>query len=338
MYLIVLGVMNQPRFGLLLDHQFPKTDDLSTHIDSMVALTERARDLGFDAIFGIHHFLASLRTPQPFQLLARLIPHAGDMFLGTSVYVSTLPHPVQLAEEIATLDQLSKGRFIFGAGIGYRDEEFESFGIERRTRAPRFLESLDVIKGLWSEEPFSHEGKYFNIKNQRSSVRPVHGTVPVWIGANTTETIHRAARIGDAWIASPNVKRNFAVGHLNEFKEIKDSLGRSGPNDFFPIARELHIADTDEEARMRVSEYLKREYIEYSKYDLDYFVKMYDELMEKSFLIGSADSVAAKVSDYVAGGFNFFLFRTFWSGLPYENSFETIERFARDVMPRFKKD
>lgn len=338
MYLIVLMDMTRPRFGLLLDHQFPRSDNLSAHLDSLIELTERARDLGFDAVFGIHHFLASLRTPQPFSLLARLIPHSGDMLLGTSVYVSTLPHPVQLAEEIATLDQLSKGRFIFGAGIGYRDEEFASFGIDRRTRAPRFLESLDVIKGLWSDEPFTYRGKYFQIDGQQSSVRPVHGTVPIWIGANATETIHRAARIGDAWIASPNVKRNFAVGHLNEFRDIRTELGRTRPTDFYPIARELHISDTDDEARNRVSDYLKKEYIEYSQYDLDYFVKMYDELMEKSFFIGSAESVSSKVADYVSGGFNFFLFRTFWSGLPYENAFETIERFARDVMPRFKEN
>ena len=139
------------RFGILLDHQFPKHEDVAFHLDEIVHLTERARDLGFDAVFGIHHFLAELQTPQPFQVLARLIPHSGNMLLGTSVYVASLSHPVQMAEELATLDQLSRGRVIFGAGIGYRDEEFASFGIDRSDRAPRFIEALEVIRGLWGD-------------------------------------------------------------------------------------------------------------------------------------------------------------------------------------------
>ena len=325
------------RFGLLLDHQFPAEDNLADHLDEMIKFTERARDLGFDAIFGIHHFLASLQTPQPFQLLARLIPHSGSMLLGTSVYVSTLSHPVQIAEEIGTLDQLSRGRVVFGAGIGYRDEEFQSFGIDRTTRGPRFVESLEVIEGLLKNRPFDFTGKYFQVQQMQSSVQPFENRkIPTWIGANTPETIQRAARIGDAWIASPNVKLNWAVGNLKSFKDIKQSMGISGTNHDYPIARELLIAQSEEIAKQYCEQFLRDEYLEYSKYDLDHFVEMFEELFEKSFLIGSAPSVKTKLEKYIEGGFNFFLFRTFWSGMPYEHAIETLERFSKDIMPKFK--
>ena len=325
------------RFGILLDHQFPQEEDLAQHLDQLITFTERARDLGFDAIFGIHHFLASLQTPQPFQLLARLIPHSGTMLLGTSVYISTLTHPVQIAEEIATLDQLSRGRLIFGSGVGYRKEEFESFGIDKKTRGHRFVEELSAIKGLLGNQPFSMDGDYFKLCKVQSSVKPFRNrSIPFWIGANASETIERAARIGDAWIASPNVKLNWAIGNLEKFKSVRKRNNLLLDSDFFPISRELHISSSDSEALARCSDYLKRQYIEYSKYDLEHFYEIFEELLEKSFLIGSADSVRIKLERYINGGFNFFLFRTFWSGMSYEFANETLERFSRDIMPKLR--
>lgn len=326
------------RFGLLLDHQFPRHENLADHLDQLIVVTERARDLGFDAIFGIHHFLANLQTPQPFQILARLIPHAGNMLLGTSVYVASLSHPVQIAEEVATLDQLSRGRVIFGAGIGYRDEEFASFGINRTERGPRFVEALEVIRGLWSESPFEYSGKYFTMNGVNSSVRPFRNSAtPIWIGANTPKTIARAAEIGDAWIASPNVKLNWAGGNLEIFRDIRKQRGLATALDQYPIAREMHIANSDSEAIQRSSRYLQREYAEYARYDLNYFLDKYDDLVQKSFLIGSAETVTNKINQYVSAGFNFFIFRVFWSGMPYEMAINTLERFASDVMPKFRE-
>jgi len=330
-----IAIPRQTKYGLLLDHQFPRTDDLSKHIDEMIKITELARDLGFQGIFGIHHFLANMQTPQPFQLLARLIPHSGDMDLGTCVYISTLTHPVQIAEELATLDQLSKGRVIFGAGIGYRNEEFDSFGITRSSRAPRFIEALEIIRGLWSDELFTYSGEHYKLRQQRSSVQPYKSHhIPYWIGANTPETIIRAAKIGDAWIASPNVKAKWAIGNLASFCQERDSSSQPKTDQYDrPICREMFIADSDEEARAIVAPYLDAEYREYSKYDLDYFKSMYDDMFEKSFLVGSPKTVAQRINNLIDGGFNYFLFRTFWSGMPYPLAANTLRRFQSEVIP-----
>jgi len=322
------------KFGVLLDHQFPPGDDLSAHLRSLIHVTETAEALGYDAVFGIHHFLAGLQTPQPFQLLARLIPHSGNMLLGTAIYVATLTHPVQIAEEVATLDQLSEGRFVFGVGAGYRPEEFGSFGIEHASRGRRLVEALEVIRGLWQEGGYSHDGEFFQIDNQRSSVRPAQPTgPPIWIGANVERTVRRAAHIGDAWLASPNVKQRWAAGHLDMFREEQLAAGRSldGPA---PIAREIYLADDDETARAEVDPYLRAEYHEYAAYDLEYFDTMYDDLMGKAFLVGSPTTVARRIQELIDVGFDFFLFRVFWSGMPYDMSIRTLERFTAEVLPR----
>lgn len=328
-------ISQQVNFAVLLDHQFPRHDPLADHLDSLIEITELARDLRFDGIFGIHHFLAELRTPQPFQLLARLIPHSGTMDLGTSVYVSTITGPAQIAEELATLDQLSKGRVIFGAGVGYREEEFETFGIPRSTRGPRFVESLSVIRGLWSDDPFTFQGKFHHINARRSSVNPFNNRhIPFWIGANTPKTIIRAAHIGDAWIASPNVKERWAIGNLKTFLEEKERVAPgTAATARRPICRELLIADSNEEAYELADRYLKEEYIAYSKYDLGHFVEMFDDLMHKSFLVGSPASIARKIRVLINGGFDYFILRFFWSGMPYSIANESLRRFASEVLP-----
>jgi alkanesulfonate monooxygenase SsuD/methylene tetrahydromethanopterin reductase-like flavin-dependent oxidoreductase (luciferase family) len=96
------------KFGLHLNHEYPKTDDLGRRIDELVTLCHAARDAGMDSIIGMHHYLSSLATLQPLPLLARLIPETGDMRLGMGIYLA-YEHPVLLAENFATLDQLSGG-------------------------------------------------------------------------------------------------------------------------------------------------------------------------------------------------------------------------------------
>src|SRR5690606_9411055 len=121
----------------------------------------------------IHHYLSSLSTPQPLPLLSRLIDHSGTMQIGTGILILPLAHPVHWAEEIATIDQMSGGRFVLGIGAGYREDEFNSFGIDRRTRVSRMNEALECMQKLWTGEKVSHRGKHFELRDVRCSVLPV---------------------------------------------------------------------------------------------------------------------------------------------------------------------
>src|SRR5438094_5591504 len=116
--------MDRVKFGIHLNHEFDKSDDLGERIDQLIAYTHAARDLGYDSVLGMHHYLSSLATVQPLPLLARLIPESGDMRLGMGIYLA-YEHPLLLAENFASLDQLSDGRLILGLGAGYRQNEFD---------------------------------------------------------------------------------------------------------------------------------------------------------------------------------------------------------------------
>lgn len=324
------------KFGILLDHQYEPGDDLGRRTGELVEFTQHIRDLGYDSLFGIHHYLSSLSTPQPLPLLSRLIDHSGEMELGTGILILPMGHPVHWAEEIATIDQMSGGRFVLGIGSGYREDEFNSFGIERRTRVSRMNESLEVMQKLWTGEKVSHHGQHFDLEGVRCSVLPAQAEMPVWVGANGPIGIKRIANQGLPWLAPSNVRRNWAVGNLHDYREERRAAGFSDDGAVFPIHRDLCVADDFDQAWSIAGDGVRRSYQEYVQYGMDYFDSQWEGIKHKALFFGSPDDIAAKVEDFAAAGYNHFVFRAQWLGLPIERSMEIVERFAREVMPRFR--
>jgi alkanesulfonate monooxygenase SsuD/methylene tetrahydromethanopterin reductase-like flavin-dependent oxidoreductase (luciferase family) len=119
-------------------------------------------------------------------------------------------HPLQIAEQGAVIDNLAKGRFILGAGLGLIEKEFAAFAIPLSEAASRFTESVDILKHAWTGETFSHHGRHFQFTDVTITPRPVRRPrPPIWIGAMSEITLKRAGRIGDGWISDP--LHNFTV-------------------------------------------------------------------------------------------------------------------------------
>lgn len=138
------------RFGILLTSPYPADVDpveLHEHIrqQALVAATS-----GFEALFAAHHYLTGPHSAmvQPIPTLAYLASLTPGLYLGTSIFLLPLHNPVDVAEQVATLDLLSGGRFLFGVGQGYREAEFRSFGLDRRERRSRMVEGLQLIRKL----------------------------------------------------------------------------------------------------------------------------------------------------------------------------------------------
>lgn len=327
------------KFGLALDHQYERGDDVGRRIDELVELTELARDLGFASVYGIHHYLSPLQTLQPLSLLARLVPSSGTMTLGTGIYIASLPHPVHTAEEVATLDQLSGGRVALGVGAGYREEEFESFGIDRSTRGRRLVEAVEVMRRLWSGEAVDFDGEFVQLRGRRIGMPPAQpGGPPIYVGATTPATIRRAARIGDSWLSTFSHKIRWAAGHLQIFQDELRELGRDVSGREYPIQRELYLADTYEQAVAEAEPYIRGSYSSYADYDMDYLRDLFTDLRDKAFLLGTPDQIYERLLEHQEAGFNHYIFRVQWLGLPHEVAKRTLERFAAEIMPRFPAD
>ncbi len=122
--------------------------------------------------------------------------------LGTSVLVLPLRHPVHLAKEVATLDLLSEGRVILGAGIGWLREEFIALGADPTTRGRRTDESIELLRKCWGERTVDHDGRHVPTTMVAMRILPQPAwEVPIWIGGTSEAAVERAIRIGDGWHA-----------------------------------------------------------------------------------------------------------------------------------------
>ena len=120
------------RVGLFPSLEHTLEDDIQVRFQDLVEFVRVANEAGFDFVHAGQHLLVpQFQYLQSFPVLARIAAHAGEMEIGTDVLLLALHHPVHVAETVATLDVICGGRFSLGVGLGYREVEFESLGIEK---------------------------------------------------------------------------------------------------------------------------------------------------------------------------------------------------------------
>lgn len=196
------------QFGLYLRSFLTnRARPLHEQIDDAIEICHAARDAGFSAISMPQHWVSYPTTwPQPFQMLARLAPETGDMRLMTGIVLLPLHNPLQVAEDVATLDQISHGRFTLGVGIGYRETELEAVGASRKDRVPRLRESIELMKMLWTGDEISFEGQYWTVHGAQMGFTPIQQPhPPIWIACQSDGAVRRSARIADACYLAPQV-------------------------------------------------------------------------------------------------------------------------------------
>src|SRR5262245_56367325 len=232
------------RFGIEFG-SYPSDLD---RIEVCKQVTERAEVAwknNFEALFVAQHYLTvpDAAIWQSIPLLAYLAGRVPGMYLGTSIFILPLHHPVMVAEYIATLDNLCGGKVLFGVGQGYRDKEFNSFGIDKRERRGRLVEALEVIRRLWSGDKVTFHGKYFQLDGVSSAPVPLQRPgPPVLMGADLVKTVARVPEVADHWIASRRHTKSFLREALPAYKAALDRQGKPFRGLF--IFRDLCIADS----------------------------------------------------------------------------------------------
>jgi alkanesulfonate monooxygenase SsuD/methylene tetrahydromethanopterin reductase-like flavin-dependent oxidoreductase (luciferase family) len=333
------------KFGLALMNDFPPG---TVAADRVAALREQVRAAaasGIDSVWVLQHYLGNMPTLQPVPLLSALAADAGDMYLGTNMLILPLRHPVGVAEEFATLDHLSDGRAIAGFGMGYRENEFASFGIPMDERVGRFDESVQIIRALWSGEPISFAGEHFTIDDQRISLPPVQPGGPrIWIGAGPHKTgARRAARLGDAWIIPPHESAERLQVLLGHYRDERERLGLSSPSEFV-VRRELVLDEDPERARaigVAARTALTRKYAEFNAPDqtAGYQHLKSDAAAEKtadtSYLFTDPAGAISALKELEAGGFTYVVLRMQWFDLAQDRMLQTLEMFRDHVLPAF---
>ncbi len=185
-----------PRFGLYFGATVP--------FDVLLDLARHAEASGFDGWFCTEHHQQPGINPSPLTTLAVLAGATERIQLGTAVLLPPLYHPVRLASDAAVLDRLSGGRLILGAGLGYQQGDFDAFGTPLSHRVSLLEESIAILKLAWAGEPFSFDGRRYQLKDVTVTPRPVQSPrPPIWLAGWSEPGVRRAARIGDAWLTDP---------------------------------------------------------------------------------------------------------------------------------------
>ncbi len=137
---------------------------------------------------------------EPFTVLSYLAGLTSKITLGTSVVIVPMHNPIELAKQVAEVDQLSGGRFVFGVGVGWFEEEFEVLGQDFHNRGARTDEALDLMKALWADDPVSFHGRYHQFDEAFFSPKPrQRPSPPIWVAGGSKAALKRAARCADAW-------------------------------------------------------------------------------------------------------------------------------------------
>lgn len=325
------------KIGLLLTAQHEPERDASDAVAEHLTLVGAAREAGLDSVLVSQHFLTEpYAMLQPMPLLGRLAAEAGGMRLGTGVLLVTLLNPVEVAEQAATLDVLTGGRFILGVGLGYRDEERSAFGVPERA-AQVFLDKVDVIRRLLSGEEVTAAGPGYRLDRARLTLRTTQQPrPPIWMAANTDAGVRRAARNADAWLINPHARMGELATQMADYRRARGSTPYT-----VPVSREVCVAPTDLEAVGMARAHLVKKYASYVKWgqsnempEGDTLQRAWDDLRTDRFILGSPETVVRKLIDLRERlGATDLLARVTWPGFPLQYAERTIRLLGSKVLP-----
>ena len=335
------------QFGISLTGmgQQPLGTDMRQSFQEILEYIRSARQLGFDLVYQGQHYLTSpYQQLQTVPLLARLAAETEGMGLVATLLVP-LHQPVDLAERVATMDVITGGRFILSAALGYRDEEYNAFGVDRRQRVARYMECLEVMRRLWTEEEVTYQGKHFQLEGARmtlSTIQKPHP--PVWVAANGDAAIQRAARNGYTWYINPHATYGTIKGQVELYHQTAAESG-SGAPELLPMARELFVHNTREQAFGEAQPFLGGKYAAYAQWGQDKalpgdetFSSEFAELAQDRFIIGDPEDCIGEIEKYRALGLSHATFRMMWPGMDLKRGIDNLERFADKVMPYFQDE
>ena len=299
-----------------------------------------AEELGYHSVFVVeHHFTGVGQLSASLNFLSYLAGRTKRIRLGTAVVVLPWHNPVLLAEQVATLDLLSDGRFDFGVGKGYRQPEFAGFSIPIEEATERFDEALAFLRKAWtSSDRFSHHGARWHFENIVIEPRPVQQPhPPLWMGAGSFESIRRAAQEGFNLLLDQIAPVDLIVERVAAYREELGKLGRRYRPGQIGVARALQIVRTEEE---RQSAYALRTKVLKAIGGLARGpgAERYQNIgshadpnlaSEESALLGTPEEIVARLRKLEAGGVDYVLL------VDPTGSKEALRTFAEEIMPAF---
>src|ERR1700730_16479437 len=321
------------KVGLFINTQFPEGFNLAERVPEMVAQVRAARDAGFASLWFPHHWLTyPMQMLQIMPVMGYVASHAQGMTIGPNILILPPLNPMHVAEEAATLDVLTGGNYILGVGLGYRQPEFDAFGISLSERAPRFNESIALMRRLWTEERVSHKGRFYTVNDAGIGVKPIRpGGPPLDMAGKADVSVRRAARIGDAWLIVNTSGLGKVTALMQTYRAALKEYGRTPME--FPITVECYVGARHATAHEECRGPLEYKYNAYASWGLENRSTQgsFEDFARDRFIIGDKASVKEEIARYrELLGVDHFIMRCQWPGLPQQQVLSSIQRLGEN--------
>ena len=225
--------------------------------DEHIALAQQLDRQGWHSYFVIEHQNSPVgRITSPTVFLTAVARATTNLRIGAMMWQLPFYHPIRLAQDVAMLDQLSRGRVEFGTGIGVHEHEFIRWGVDYYKRAAIAGEVLDIVRKAWTQDEVTFDGKFFHFDEALPQPKPFQKPhPPIWAAVHSDQAIEFAARnnfhVAQNLDTDEVVARKFA-----NYREIWKSCGHKGPMPRVFLMRQVHVAETDEQAHAQARQFI----------------------------------------------------------------------------------
>jgi alkanesulfonate monooxygenase SsuD/methylene tetrahydromethanopterin reductase-like flavin-dependent oxidoreductase (luciferase family) len=338
-----------------------------------LSIADFAETSGIDGVWLAERHFAAPRRPTdpmgagipsiasvPLVLAAAIAGRTSRLRIATGVSVLPLCHPVRTAEEAATVDQVSRGRLDFGVGRSGFPRSYTGYGVPYEESRERFQESLDVILKAWTQERFSHRGKYFTFNDLSVVPRPYQKPhPPIWVAATTQDTFPMVGRMGFSLVTG---LRGFDVPQVMEqlaaYRAARREAGHPGPGIVY-LRIPAYVAETAAQARSEPEESTVRSYrrlaenfaasvgaggttgAEERAQRAEGLAQVtYDELLRDRLAYGTPDMVADRLRELrdQLGLAGVVIEPNVGGRIPLDRVVNSIRLYAEEVAPRLRAD
>ncbi|MYH72507.1 MAG: LLM class flavin-dependent oxidoreductase [Acidimicrobiia bacterium] len=234
--------------------------------------------------------LTSAPVLDPLLCLTTAAAQTERALIGVAVILVPLHQPIRLASQLASLDQLSKGRLVVGVGFGSRPEIYGRYGLDPNNRLTRYLDALALIRELWTTDSIDYDNGLWQIEGPTNVVAPAQSPgPPVVIGARQPNAVRRAVRAGDGWVISGSAPPGEIEDALRVAREELELIGK--PAEEFPVIRRMYVcvAENDRNGLERSRAWFGENYGN-------------PDIADRSVTIGSKAAVAERIHRELESG------------------------------------
>ena len=358
-------------YGLIMEGDYRYGHTQEEAFDESFEMAEMAENGGLDGVWLAERHFAAPRSPSdamgagipsivsvPLIMSSAIVARTERIRVGVAVNVLPLQHPVRMAEEVATVDQISHGRVDFGVGRSGFARSYEGYDIPYGESRERFQECLEIILAAWTNERFSYEGKYYNINDVCVIPKPFQQPYPpLRVAATTKETFPQVGALGyPIFVGLRGLDRPALVSLLGEYRKAWKDAGHAGDGDIY-IRIPVFVGKSQQEAYEIAEESTMRSYKRLAQnFSLSaasagtvaseervargerLSTVTYEELIRDRLAYGSPQDVAGLLKEITGEmGLSGIVAETNVGGLiPREKVAESINLFCEEVVPALR--